>query len=50
MEAGCSSIEESEDNDVDEADCVGESFGEGSVELAEDEVEVWVRLVAGLLP
>jgi hypothetical protein len=47
---GCSSIEDREDSDVDEADCVGESEGEGSAELAEDDVDVAVRLVAGLLP
>lgn len=46
----CSSIEDNEDSEVDEADCVGESEGEGTVELAEEDVvEVTVRLVAGLL-
>ena len=49
FDAGCSSIEDSEDSDVEDADCVGESEGEGSVELAEDDVVVAVRLAAGLL-
>jgi hypothetical protein len=50
LDDGCSSTEDKDDRDVDEADCVGESKGEGSVELAAEEAVVAVRLVAGLLP
>lgn len=42
----CSSTEDNDDSDVEEAECEGESFGVGTVELATDEA---TRLVAGLL-
>jgi hypothetical protein len=50
LDGSCSSTEDSEDKEVEEADCVGESEGEGAIEPAEDEADVAVRLVTGLLP
>jgi hypothetical protein len=49
LEGSRSSIEDKEDKEVEEADGLGESDGEGTVELAEDEADVAMRLTEGLL-